>query len=69
MPQPTSHTTTSEMPEEKARREIDTLFSKIGLRNCQYEAVKALGDSFRTVFHRVLIALATGAGKTYLERE
>lgn len=39
--------------------------SKAGLRNCQYEAVKALEDSFRAGFNRALIVLATGAGKTY----
>ena len=36
-----------------------------GLRNCQYEAVRNLEDSFRTGQNRALIVLATGAGKTY----
>ena len=36
-----------------------------GLRNCQYEAVRNLEDSFRTGQNRALMVLATGAGKTY----
>ncbi len=36
-----------------------------GLRNCQYEAVSELEESFRTGQKRALMVLATGAGKTY----
>jgi type I restriction enzyme R subunit len=39
--------------------------SKRGLRNCQYEAITALESSFREGKDKVLIVLATGAGKTY----
>ena len=39
--------------------------SRAGLRDCQYDAVKALEDSFRAGCKRALIVLATGAGKTY----
>lgn len=38
---------------------------KRGLRDCQYEAVKNLEESFRRGDKRALIVLATGAGKTY----
>ncbi len=38
---------------------------KKGLRNCQYEAVTELEKSFRSGQNRVLMVLATGAGKTY----
>lgn len=34
-----------------------------GLRNCQYEAVSELEESFRTGQKRALMVLATGAGK------
>ena len=36
-----------------------------GLRDCQYEAVTELENSFRTGQNRALMVLATGAGKTY----
>lgn len=36
-----------------------------GLRDCQFEAVNELENSFRTGQNRALIVLATGAGKTY----
>lgn len=36
-----------------------------GLRDCQYEAISELENSFRTGQNRALIVLATGAGKTY----
>ncbi len=36
-----------------------------GLRHCQYEAVTALENSFRSGQKRALMVLATGAGKTY----
>ncbi|OBW93507.1 DEAD/DEAH box helicase [Gallibacterium salpingitidis] len=36
-----------------------------GLRNCQYEAISALEESFRNNHKRALMVLATGAGKTY----
>lgn len=36
-----------------------------GLRDCQFEAVTELENSFRTGQNRALIVLATGAGKTY----
>lgn len=38
---------------------------KKGLRNCQYEAITELENSFRAGQNRALIVLATGAGKTY----
>lgn len=38
---------------------------KRGLRDCQYEAISALEDSFRSGQDRALMVLATGAGKTY----
>ncbi len=38
---------------------------KKGLRDCQYEAITELENSFRTGQNRALIVLATGAGKTY----
>ena len=38
---------------------------KKGLRDCQYEAITELENSFRAGQNRALIALATGAGKTY----
>ncbi|MFI3297924.1 MAG: DEAD/DEAH box helicase family protein [bacterium] len=38
---------------------------KRGLRDCQYEAIKNLETSFRNNHNRVLMVLATGAGKTY----
>lgn len=38
---------------------------KRGLRDCQYEAISELEKSFRTGQNRVLMVLATGAGKTY----
>ena len=38
---------------------------KRGLRDCQYEAISELENSFRTGQNRALIVLATGAGKTY----
>ena len=36
-----------------------------GLRNCQYEALSNLEQSFREGKRRALISLATGAGKTF----
>ena len=36
-----------------------------GLRQCQFEAVTKLENSFRTGQNRALMVLATGAGKTY----
>ena len=36
-----------------------------GLRDCQYEAISELENSFRAGQNRALIVLATGAGKTY----
>jgi type I restriction enzyme R subunit len=41
------------------------MLNRRGLRNCQYEAITSLEDSFRTGQNRALIVLATGAGKTY----
>ena len=38
---------------------------KKGLRDCQYEAITELEKSFRLGQKRVLMVLATGAGKTY----
>ena len=38
---------------------------KKGLRDCQYEAVTELENSFRTGQRRAYMVLATGAGKTY----
>ncbi len=38
---------------------------KKGLRDCQYEAITKLENSFRTGQKKALIILATGAGKTY----
>lgn len=38
---------------------------KRGLRDCQFEAITALEDSFRLGQNRALMVLATGAGKTY----
>lgn len=38
---------------------------KKGLRDCQYEAISELENSFRTGQNRALLVLATGAGKTY----
>ena len=38
---------------------------KKGLRDCQYEAVTELEKSFHAGQNRVLMVLATGAGKTY----
>ena len=38
---------------------------KKGLRDCQYEAVIELENSFRAGQNRALMLLATGAGKTY----
>lgn len=38
---------------------------KKGLRDCQYEAITELENSFRAGQNRALIVLATGAGKTY----
>lgn len=38
---------------------------KRGLRDCQFEAITALEDSFRNGQNRALMVLATGAGKTY----
>lgn len=38
---------------------------KDGLRNCQYEAVSRLEQSFNNGKRRALIVLATGAGKTF----
>ena len=39
--------------------------SKEGLRDCQYEAVSKLEESFINGANRALIVLATGAGKTF----
>lgn len=39
--------------------------NKRGLRDCQYKAITALEDSFRSGQNKALIVLATGAGKTY----
>ena len=36
-----------------------------GLRQCQFEAITSLEDSFRHGKNRALMVLATGAGKTY----
>ena len=36
-----------------------------GLRDCQFEAISELENSFRTGQNRALMVLATGAGKTY----
>lgn len=38
---------------------------KKGLRDCQYEAISELENSFRNGQQKALIVLATGAGKTY----
>lgn len=38
---------------------------KKGLRDCQYEAITELENSFRAGQNRALIVLATGSGKTY----
>ena len=38
---------------------------KKGLRDCQYEAISELENSFRAGQNRALLVLATGAGKTY----
>ncbi len=38
---------------------------KKGLRDCQYEAITELENSFRAGQNRALMVLATGAGKTY----
>ena len=38
---------------------------KKGLRNCQFEAITELENSFREGQNKALIVLATGAGKTY----
>ena len=38
---------------------------KKGLRDCQYEAITELENSFRAGQKRALMVLATGAGKTY----
>ena len=38
---------------------------KKGLRQCQYDAVTELENSFRTGQNKALIVLATGAGKTF----
>ena len=38
---------------------------KRGLRDCQYEAIVNLEESFRQGYKKALIVLATGAGKTY----
>ena len=39
--------------------------NKKGLRDCQYEAISELENSFRAGQNRALLVLATGAGKTY----
>ena len=39
--------------------------NKKGLRDCQYEAISELENSFRSGQNRALIVLATGAGKTF----
>jgi type I restriction enzyme R subunit len=36
-----------------------------GLRDCQFEAITNLEQSFRSGENRALMVLATGAGKTY----
>lgn len=41
------------------------ILKRKGLRDCQYEAITALEDSFRSGQDRALMNLATGAGKTY----
>lgn len=41
------------------------ILQKRGLRDCQYEAITNLEDSFRKGYRKALIVLATGAGKTY----
>lgn len=38
---------------------------KKGLRQCQFDAIKGLEESFRNGQKRALMVLATGAGKTY----
>ena len=38
---------------------------KKGLRDCQYEAISKLENSFRNGQKKALIVLTTGAGKTY----
>ncbi len=43
---------------------LPTLKTK-GLRDCQYEAITELENSFRVGQNKALIVLATGAGKTY----
>lgn len=43
---------------------LPTLQSK-GLRDCQYEAISELENSFRAGQNRALLVLATGAGKTF----
>jgi len=43
---------------------LPTLQNK-GLRDCQYEAISELENSFRAGQNRALLVLATGAGKTY----
>lgn len=39
--------------------------SRMGLRDCQYEAIVAFENSLRSGKKRALMVLATGAGKTY----
>ena len=39
--------------------------SRVGLRDCQYEAITNLEASFRSGQSKAVIVLATGAGKTY----
>lgn len=41
------------------------ILSKKGLRDCQYEAITNLEESFRNGQKRALLVLATGSGKTY----
>lgn len=41
------------------------VLQKRGLRDCQYEAITNLENSFREGHGKALIVLATGAGKTY----
>lgn len=43
---------------------LPTLQNK-GLRDCQYEAISELENSFRAGQNRALLVLATGAGKTF----
>jgi len=43
---------------------LPTLQNK-GLRDCQYEAISELENSFRSGQNRALLVLATGAGKTF----